>query len=91
MKIRASVIVKGFVQGVSFRHYTQQTAIRQHVTGWVKNLPDGSVEGCFEGEEKDVRALIDWCRIGPQWARVDEVSVETGPFHGEFTGFNVRF
>ena len=91
MKIRIGVIVRGRVQGVSFRHYTQQTAIRHNVTGWVKNLPDGNVAGCFEGEEKDVRALIDWCRIGPDWAQVEEVLVENEPYRGEFSSFNVRF
>jgi acylphosphatase len=91
MKIRASVTVKGLVQGVCFRQYTQQTAIRHNVTGWVRNLPDGNVAGCFEGEEKDVRALIDWCRRGPEWARVEEVLVENEPYRGEFSGFNVRF
>lgn len=91
MNIRAIVTVKGRVQGVSFRHYTQQTAILHNVTGWVRNLDDGNVEGCFEGEEKDVRALIDWCRRGPDWARVDEVLVENEPYRGEFSGFNVRF
>jgi len=91
MKIRVVVIVKGHVQGVCFRQYTQQTAILHNVTGWVRNLPDGNVAGCFEGEEKDVRALIDWCRRGPEWARVEEVLVENEPYRGEFSGFNVRF
>jgi acylphosphatase len=91
MKIRASVTVKGLVQGVSFRHYTQQAAIRHNVTGWVRNLSDGNVEGCFEGEEDDVLALIDWCRRGPDWARVDEVQVNNELYRGEFRGFNVRF
>jgi len=90
MKIRATVTVKGLVQGVCFRQYTQQTATSLNVTGWVRNLPDGSVAGCFEGEEKDVRALIDWCRTGPQWARVDQVIVENEPFQDEFRGFHIR-
>jgi acylphosphatase len=91
MKIRAMVTIKGMVQGVGFRHHTQQTALQHNVTGWVRNLQDGNVGGCFEGEEKDVRALIDWCRSGPSWAQVDEVLVENEPFRGEFTGFNIRF
>ncbi len=91
MKIRASVIVKGLVQGVCFRHYTQKTAILYNVTGWVRNRTDGNVEGCFEGEEENVKALIDWCRTGPDWARVDDVEVETAPFQGEFRSFNIRF
>ncbi len=40
-KSRAKVIVKGIVQGVNFRYYTQRQAIRANVTGWVRNLPDG--------------------------------------------------
>ena len=91
MKIRAMVTIKGQVQGVSFRHYTQQTALQHNVTGWVSNLPDGNVAGCFEGEERDVRTLIDWCRRGPDWAQVDEVLVEDEPYRGEFTRFNIRF
>ncbi|MGD0843679.1 MAG: acylphosphatase [Geobacteraceae bacterium] len=91
MKIRAMVTIKGLVQGVNFRHYTQQTALQHDVTGWVRNLPDGNVAGCFEGEERDVRALIDWCRRGPAWARVDEVLVENEPYRGEFASFNVKF
>ncbi|KAF0220385.1 MAG: hypothetical protein FD174_1286 [Geobacteraceae bacterium] len=90
MKIRATVIVKGLVQGVNFRHYTQQTALHHNVSGWVRNLPDGSVQGCFEGEERDVNALIDWCRTGPSWARVDEVVVEREEFRGEFDGFEIK-
>ena len=91
MKIRVMVTIKGLVQGVSFRHYTQQTAIQHNVTGWVRNLPDGNVSGCFEGDENDVRALIDWCRRGPDWAQVEEVLVENVPYQGGFTGFNIRF
>ena len=89
MKIRATVIVKGLVQGVNFRHYTLQTALRLNVSGWVRNLPDGSVAGCFEGEESAVHALIDWCRQGPASARVSEVLVETSEFSGEFDDFQI--
>jgi acylphosphatase len=91
MKLRAMVTIKGRVQGVSFRHYTQQAALQHNVTGWVSNLPDGNVAGCFEGEERDVRTLIDWCRRGPDWAHVDEVLVEDEPYRGEFTRFNIRY
>ena len=91
MKIRAMVTIKGRVQGVGFRHYTQQAALQHNVTGWVRNLPDGNVTGCFEGEDKDVRALIDWCHRGPDWAHVEEVLGEDEPYQGEFTRFNVRY
>jgi acylphosphatase len=90
MKIRALVTVKGVVQGGNFRHYTHQTALLHNVTGWVRNLPDGAVEGCFEGEEQAVERLIDWCRKGPDRARVDEVTVERRSFTGEFREFEIR-
>ncbi|HLO24480.1 MAG TPA: acylphosphatase [Geobacteraceae bacterium] len=90
MKIRALVNVTGLVQGVNFRFYTLQSALKLNVTGWVRNLPDGSVEGCFEGEETDVNALIAWCRTGPDSARVDEVVVDRGEFRGDFDGFVVK-
>ncbi len=90
MKIRANVIIKGLVQGVNFRFYTQQTAIQHNVTGWVRNRYDGSVEACFEGEGNDVRTLIDWCHHGPSWAHVDEVISEEEPYRGEFIDFSIR-
>ena len=90
MKIRTNVIIRGLVQGVNFRWHTRQTALGLNVTGWVKNLPDGSVQGCYEGEEEAVNALVAWCRRGPDWARVDEVAVNRDEFRGEFDGFEVR-
>lgn len=90
MKIRAEVIVSGLVQGVNYRYCTLQAALTRNVTGWVKNLPDGSVQGCFEGEEDDVNALIAWCRKGPDWAQVDGVAAERQEYRGEFRGFEIR-
>ena len=90
MKIRTTVIVRGRVQGVGFRHYTAKTAARRQLTGWVMNLPDGSVKACFEGEEQEVRGMVQWCRSGPDLARVDEVSEEPGVYSGEFAEFGIR-
>lgn len=90
MKIRAMVTISGLVQGVSFRCFTVQQAERCNVTGWVRNLSNGDVQGCFEGEERDVQVLIDWCRVGPRLSRVDQVSVDRQEFTGEFISFRVR-
>jgi acylphosphatase len=90
MKIRVMVTVKGVVQGVSFRYFTVEKALQNNVTGWVKNLANGDVLGCFEGDDKDVNALIDWCGTGPRLARVEEVIVEPAEFVGEFRDFRVR-
>lgn len=90
-KIRAIVTVKGLVQGVAFRHHTVLKGNQLQVTGWVKNLPNGDVQGCFEGEEDTVEALVQWCHHGPSRARVDRVIVEREEFRGEFSGFDVRY
>ncbi|MEA5113539.1 MAG: acylphosphatase [Geobacteraceae bacterium] len=90
MKTRARVTVKGLVQGVSYRYHTLQMATSMCVTGWVRNMPNGDVQACFEGDSEDVQALIDWCRIGPRLASVDRVIVEKEPFSGEFRDFKVR-
>jgi acylphosphatase len=68
------VIVEGFVQGVSFRYYTNRQARQLGVAGWVRNLPDGRVEAVFEGEEAAVNEIVDWCRRGPPSAQVGDVA-----------------
>jgi acylphosphatase len=90
MKIRAMVTVRGLVQGVSFRYHTRQMALLLNVEGWVRNLPNGDVGGCFEGEERDVQALIDWCHMGPSLAEVENVIVEKKDYSGDFHSFHVR-
>lgn len=87
---RARVVVAGRVQGVWFRGATEEQAVRLGLAGWVRNLPDGSVEASFEGRVSDVDAAIGWCRTGPPSARVDEVTVEWQAPVGE-AGFRVRY
>ena len=87
---RAHVFVEGIVQGVSFRYYTMQEAKAREVRGWVRNLWDGRVEAVFEGEEANVKSVLNWCRHGPPSARVDDLQVEWEAPTGEFEGFAVR-
>ena len=91
MKVRKSVVVTGRVQGVAFRNYTLMTAVSLGVKGWVRNLPTGEVEGCFEGEEGDVLELVDWCRRGPSAVRVDSLLEREGTHTGEFCSFEIRY
>jgi acylphosphatase len=91
MKIRLHVTVHGRVQGVAFRHYTRRRALELGVCGWVRNLPDGSVEGLFEGDEPAVQALAEWCRSGPPAARVERIDIRDGEYSGEFDDFSVTF
>ena len=91
MNIRVSVIVRGRVQGVAFRQSTVARALDLGVSGWVRNLPDGSVEGLFEGAESAVNALVAWCRQGPPAALVEQVEVRQETCTGEFADFTIRY
>jgi acylphosphatase len=88
---RVSVIVHGLVQGVAFRHYTCQRALELGVTGWVRNLPDGSVEGLFEGDDCAVAALVDWCRSGPAAAQVERLDTREEHYIGESDKFSITY
>jgi acylphosphatase len=91
MKVRSHVWVTGRVQGVYFRYAVEKEARDHGITGWVRNLPDGRVEGIFEGDEPGVQEILAYCRKGPQYAKVDHVEVREEPFRGEFPGFEIRY
>lgn len=61
------------------------------MTGWVKNLHDGSVKAVVEGEKEKIRDLISWANRGPSRARVDEVNVDWEEAKGEFENFSIRY
>jgi acylphosphatase len=90
-KTRARVIIEGRVQGVFFRHRTQETAFKLNVNGWVKNRRDGSVEAVFEGDKEKVDRIIQWCHHGPPEARVTKVHVLWEDYKGEFDDFSVNY
>jgi acylphosphatase len=74
-KARARVTIRGRVQGVFFRAETRDRAHSLGLAGWVRNVPDGSVEAVFEGEREKIESLIAWCRRGPSLAEVDDVQI----------------
>ena len=89
--VRVHVFVSGYVQGVFFRQKTKQMAESRGVKGRVCNLDDGRVEAIFEGEEKAVQALVNFCRTGPLGALVTDVKVSYEAFLGEFRNFQVTY
>jgi acylphosphatase len=90
-KTRAIAIISGRVQGVFFRMETKRAADRFGVSGWVRNLKNGSVEAMFEGDQDRVDAVLDWCRQGPPHADVLDVTVTWNIYTGEFKGFKIAF
>jgi acylphosphatase len=89
MRSAVDVTVTGRVQGVAFRAYAEREAARLGVAGWVRNEPDGSVAGHFEGEDHAVDALVGWCREGPRLADVERVDVRPSDDQG-LRSFGVR-
>lgn len=73
---RVRVRVRGRVQGVFFRGDARARARSLGVAGWIRNLPDGTVEALFEGDDDRVDSMVEWCRRGPPGAHVEAVDVE---------------
>jgi acylphosphatase len=90
-KVRAHVIIEGFVQGVFFRANTADVARTHGVRGWVRNNPGGTVEAVFEGEEGAVKEVLGWCHRGPHGAKVERVITDWEENRDEFDGFSIRY
>ncbi len=81
---------KGNVQGVGFRYTATQTAKRYDVGGYVKNMPDGTVECVAEGEKKEVDAFVSELtdRMG---SHIRDKSQQTAPPSGKYDSFGVKY
>ena len=88
---RVHIFVNGRVQGVFFRQATKVIAIKNNVTGWVRNLDDGRVEILIEGDDKCVDSVIAWCDCGPANSRVDDIQINNENYLGSFENFEVRY
>lgn len=84
------VIVRGRVQGVSFRYYTLLRAHELSVVGWVRNLPDGTVEVLAEGSQTQLDQFTEYLNTGPIGARVEAVTSNWQQATGHFTDFIIR-
>lgn len=84
-------IVHGRVQGVNFRGYTNQKAAALGVTGWVRNLTDGTVETVAEGPERALNAYLEWLKTGPPASDVERVDATWRRASGQFQDFKVRY
>ncbi|MWV29411.1 acylphosphatase [Aurantiacibacter rhizosphaerae] len=72
-RIATLLIIQGRVQGVFFRDWSVTTARKLNVSGWVRNLPDGTVEAHLEGTDQAVEDLVAAMHDGPPAARVDRI------------------
>lgn len=73
MNVNRLVVVRGRVQGIGYRAWTEVTALEHGLQGYVRNRRDGSVEALFIGPAPAVAAMIEACRGGPSYARVESL------------------
>lgn len=90
-KARVYARVHGVVQGVGFRHFTRQLAESFGIEGYVRNVPDGSVEVVAEGDTQVLKAFLDEVRIGPRFGSVSRMDVEWLEAKGDLSGFTYEF
>ena len=89
MRVARRYLITGRVQGVGFRFFALETAEREGLHGWVRNLPDRTVEALAEGDADALDRFERALRHGPPGARVDHVEVEDRMPAGRDTGFFV--
>ena len=87
-KIRKHIIFRGCVQGVGFRYTAYHAAQRFGVTGWVKNMYDGSVAAEFEGTEADIDSTVA-CIDNGRYIRIESMEVKRIPTEGD-SMFSIR-
>ena len=72
------VIIRGRVQQVGFRAWTEYTALEHDLEGWVRNRRDGAVEAVFAGPPEAVAEMVEACRQGPPGAHVEKIDQRDG-------------
>jgi len=87
---RVHIKIFGDVHGVGFRYNTFQTANAMKLTGWVKNIT-GGIEILAEGGEETLNKFIEWCKMGPSFANIDDLEVNWEEPTGEFDNFEVAY
>lgn len=90
MNEQVHLVIRGKVQGVFYRVSAAETARALGLCGWVRNLPDGSVEAVAQGPKQALDTFIEWCRSGPPAARVDEIDTRWDVTVELFSAFTVR-
>ena len=89
-RVAIRALIRGRVQGVWYRGWTEGEARARGLAGWVRNLPDGAVEALFVGPAADVDAMLAACRDGPPAARVTGIETDAAHADAAITGFRIR-
>jgi acylphosphatase len=87
---RLHIYVIGRVQGVLYRKHAQAKAKELGITGWAKNLLDGTVEIVAEGEKEKLQEFTAWCKQGPAFAKVEKLDIQKEDHQEEFKDFAIH-
>jgi len=87
---RLQATVYGVVQGVNFRAFVLRHARVLGLTGYVRNLPLGTVEVMAEGDREQLERLLKQLEVGPRGARVERVELSWPQYTGSYTRFEIR-
>lgn len=83
--VRLQLTISGSVQGVGFRYFTQMKAVQFGITGWVKNMSNGTVQIVAVGDKDNLDQFIHDLRLGNPFSKVEHVDIkelsDTDPFH----------
>jgi acylphosphatase len=85
------VIVKGRVQGVGFRYFSQMKAVQYGVRGWVRNCADGSVEMVAQGTEEQLQSFLEDIKKGNPFSIVEEIVVNESTTNETFPSFKIKY
>ncbi len=85
------IIVKGIVQGVSFRYFASYNARHYGIHGYVKNLVNGEVEIKAHGEQQSLQIFLDKIKLGPPAARIDDIQIEEDTEQTEYDSFEITY
>ena len=88
-KSSVHIIIKGKVQGVSFRYFTLNEAQKLNIVGWVRNKPDGNVEAVAQGDETKLELFINILKQGSSFSRVDNVALDWEHVEQDYTEFAI--
>ena len=72
---QVKLIIKGVVQGVFYRDSARKIALSLNLTGYAKNMPDGTVQSIAIGEKENILKYIEWCKKGPEMAKVENIDI----------------
>jgi len=90
-RVRTHIKISGDVQGVFFRANTKKLADSLNLVGFVKNTEDGKVEIIAEGKKQDLEILIEFCKKGPEGAKVEKVEIKYTSTKKEYEEFKIFF